>query len=273
MIAPLAAFLLAALGPAPRATVPSNPAAPVASASPGAMSNGMPPPASTYTSVPGAPPADRVKEGGELYAVHCLSCHGATLHGTPMAPGLTSSGAADVDFQLSTGRMPLEVPGTEPMRGPPSYPRPQIDALIAYIVSHGGVGPPVPVLRHNGDLTRGRVLYEENCQQCHGATGDGAVAGFGWLAPSLKAAIPIQVAEAVRVGPGIMPRFGANDMPDRDLDALVGYVEELHHPDDRGGYSLASAGPVGEGLVGWVTGVGGTIIVMLLVGETLKPKR
>jgi ubiquinol-cytochrome c reductase cytochrome c subunit len=69
-----------------------------------------------------------------------------------------------------------------------------------------------------------------------------------------------------------MPRFGTGDISDRDLDALVGYVETLHHPDDRGGFSLASAGPVGEGLVGWIAGVGGTIIVMLLVGETLKRK-
>ncbi len=238
----------------------------------GSMSNGQPQPTHTYASVAAPPPADRIKVGGELYAVRCISCHGAQLRGTPMAPGLTGAGAADVDFELSTGRMPLEVPGTEPMRGPPSYPRPQIDALIAYIVSHGGAGAPVPALHHNGDLTRGRVLYEENCQQCHGATGDGAVAGFGWLAPSLKPAVPIQVAEAVRVGPGIMPRFGAGDISDGDIDALVGYVETLHHPDDRGGYSLASAGPVGEGFVGWLIGVGGTIVVMLLVGETLKTK-
>ena len=273
MIVLAAAAFLAAAAPLPRATVPSTPASPVAGASPGAMSNGMPQPPATYTSVSAPPPADQVKVGGELYAVHCISCHGADLRGTPMAPGLTSSGAGDVDFQLSTGRMPLEVPGTEPMRGPPSFPRPQIDALIAYVVSHGGTGPPIPVLHHNADLTRGRVIYEENCQQCHGATGDGAVAGFGWLAPSLKASIPVQVAEAVRTGPGIMPRYAAADISDRDLDALVGYVEAMHRPDDRGGYSLASAGPVGEGLAGWIVGVGGTIIVMLLVGETLAKKR
>ncbi len=244
---------------------------PASSASPG-MSHGEPEPPHTYTSVPAPPAADQTKVGGELYAVRCIGCHGANLQGTPMGPGLHKAGAADVDFQLSTGRMPLAVPGTEPMRGPPSYPRPQIDALIAYITSHGGNGAPIPVLHHNGDLTRGRVVYEENCQACHSATGDGAAAGFGWLAPSLRQSTPVQVAEAVRVGPGIMPQFPASELSDRDVDALVGYVMALHRPDNRGGYSLASAGPVGEGLVGWVIGVGGTIIVMLLVGETLKKK-
>jgi ubiquinol-cytochrome c reductase cytochrome c subunit len=266
----LIAALVLATAPVPRATIPAGAPSPVPSTTPGGMSNGMPQPPDTFVSVPAPPAADRVKVGGDLYAVHCISCHGAQLQGTPMGPSLKNAGAANVDFQLSTGRMPLEVPDTEPMRGPPSYPRPQIDALIAYVTTHGGAGPPIPVLHHNGDLTRGRVVFEENCQQCHGATGDGAVAGFGWLAPSLRAAIPVQVAEAVRVGPGIMPRFGEGDIPDRDLDALVGYVETLHHPDDRGGYSLASAGTVGEGLVAWVFGLGGTIVVMLLVGETLK---
>ena len=92
---------------------------PAASPSPG-MSRGEPQPPFTHTSVAAPPPADRVKVGGELYSVHCISCHGAQLEGTATSPGLRAAGAASVDFQLSTGRMPLEVPGTEPMRGPPS---------------------------------------------------------------------------------------------------------------------------------------------------------
>jgi ubiquinol-cytochrome c reductase cytochrome c subunit len=233
-------------------------------------SAGQPKPPLTDATVPAH--ANPIKIGGDLYALHCLACHGDKLQGTPQAPGLTSSGAASVDFQLSTGRMPLEVPGTEPMRGPPSFPRDQIDAIIAYVVSHGGKGPDRPVVHPSGGLTRGRKLYEENCEACHGATATGAVAGFGWLAPALLQSTPLQTAEAVRTGPGIMPKFDERVLPQADLDALAAYVDALHHPDDRGGYSLASAGPVGEGLVGWIVGLGITIVLMFAVGETLKTK-
>jgi ubiquinol-cytochrome c reductase cytochrome c subunit len=233
-------------------------------------SKGMPP---LRIAVPSPPPnANRVKLGGELYAVHCVSCHGAQLQGSPNGPPLIGAGAANVDFQLSTGRMPLEVPDTEPMRGPPSFPREQIDAIIAYVEAHGGRGQPIPTVNHSDDLTRGRVLYDQNCQQCHGATGYGAVTGFGWIAPPITPATPVQVAEAVRVGPGIMPHFGEHLIPQRDLDALVSYIDSFHHPKDPGGFSMISAGPVGEGLVGWIVGLGGAVILMLLVGETLKSR-
>lgn len=231
-------------------------------------SKGMPP---LRIAVPSPPPnANLVKLGGDLYAVHCVTCHGGKLQGSPNGPPLILVGAANVDFQLSTGRMPLEVPGTEPTRGPPAFPRRQIDALIAYIESHGGSGEPIPTVHHSDDLKRGRLIYDQNCQQCHGATGYGAVAGFGWIAPPLTPATPVQIAEAVRTGPGIMPHFGAAQIPQPDLDALVSYVDSFHHPQDPGGYSIVSAGPVGEGLIGWLVGLGGAIIVMVAVGETLK---
>ncbi|MDB5071772.1 MAG: menaquinol-cytochrome c reductase cytochrome c1 subunit precursor [Candidatus Eremiobacteraeota bacterium] len=233
-------------------------------------SAGQPKPPLAHATVPAR--GDAIKVGGDLYALHCLACHGDKLQGTPQAPGLMNSGAASVDFQLSTGRMPLEVPGTEPMRGPPSFPRDQIDAIIAYVVSHGAKGPDKPAVHSNGDLTRGRKLYEENCEACHGATATGAVAGFGWLAPALLQSTPLQTAEAVRTGPGIMPKFDERVLPQADLDALAAYVDSLHHPDDRGGYSLASAGPVGEGLVAWIAGLGITVVLMFAVGETLKAK-
>jgi ubiquinol-cytochrome c reductase cytochrome c subunit len=220
-----------------------------------------------------SPAPNAARRGGELYAVHCLSCHGDKLQGTAQGPRLTGAGAAAVDFQLSTGRMPIDAPGTEPMRGPPSFPRADIDAVVAFVTSHGGAGPAIPVAHESHDLTRGRKLFEANCQACHGATGTGAVAGFGWLAPSVLQSTPVQTAEAVRTGPGIMPKFDEHVVPQADLDALVAYVDTLHHPDDRGGYSLASAGPVGEGLMAWIVGLGVTIIVMLAVGETLSAKR
>ena len=218
-----------------------------------------------------SPAPAMLRRGGELYSLHCLNCHGTALQGTVQGPPLVRAGAAAVDFQLSTGRMPVDVPGTEPMRGPPSFPRAEINALIAYVATHAA-GPTIPAVHESHDLTRGRKLFEANCQACHGAIGTGAVAGFGWLAPSVLQSTPLQTAEAVRTGPGIMPKFGEHVMPQADLDALVAYTDTLHRPDDRGGYSLASAGPVGEGLMAWIVGLGFTIIVMLAVGETLAKK-
>ncbi|MBV9439805.1 MAG: c-type cytochrome [Candidatus Eremiobacteraeota bacterium] len=219
-----------------------------------------------------APTAARgPRTGGDLYATHCISCHGAHLEGTVDAPTLRGVGAAAVDWALRTGEMPLEVPGTEPLPGAPAFSPPQIDALISYIVTHGGAGgPPIPQVSRSADVMRGRVVFEQNCQACHGATAAGAIAGFGWLAPPLRDVPATQVAEAVRIGPGMMPRFDAHAIPPRDLDALVTYVGALRHPDDRGGYPMANIGPVAEGLVGWVVGLGTTIVLMLAVGETTK---
>lgn len=214
--------------------------------------------------------------GAQLYATHCADCHGTQLEGrhgvrgAAAVPALRGVGAAAVDFALSTGRMPIEVPGTEPVRGLPSFPRDQINALIAYIVAHGGAGPAIPQVHHSDDLTRGRLLFEANCQACHGATGIGSAAGFAWLAPTLRPATALQVAEAVRTGPGIMPRFDANLLPQSDLDALASYVESLRHVDNRGGWAIGSTGPAGEGFVAWIFGLGGIVLLMRRIGERLR---
>jgi len=172
---------------------------------------------------------------------------------------------------LRTGRMPLEVPDTEALPAPPQLTPHQIDAIVAYTVAHGaGSGPAIPTLARSNALARGRLLYDDNCQACHGALGTGATTGYGWIAPALHDAEGTQIAEAVRFGPGIMPHFDARLIPNGDLNALVAYVQTLRHPPDIGGYSVESAGPVGEGLLAWVIGVGTCAIVMLLVGETLR---
>ena len=213
------------------------------------------------------------QKGEETYAVHCSNCHGTDLKGTPNGPSLIGVGPASIDFMVRTGRMPLEVPGTEPLPAPPQLQPDEIDALIAYVTTHGaGSSPPIPTVVHSEALARGRVVYDDNCEACHGALGTGAVAGFGWLAPPLQPDNPTQIAEAVRIGPGIMPRFGTKLIADNDLGALVAYVTTFRRSQDAGGYSVESSGPVGEGLVAWIFGVGSCTIVMVLVGETLRTR-
>ena len=216
-----------------------------------------------------------VQSGAQIYAVECAYCHGADLKGTNDGPTLQGSGAAAIDFMLRTGRMPLEVPGTEPFSAPPQLTPQQIASLTAYVVAHGaGSGPPIPAVHPDpARLARGRVLFDDNCQACHGALGTGSIAGFGWLAPNMHADTADEIADAIRIGPGVMPRFGPNLIDQSDLDALVTYVLSFRHPPDAGGLSLESAGPVGEGLFAWIFGVGGCCLVMVLVGETLRTTR
>lgn len=214
------------------------------------------------------------REGSELFAMHCAQCHGSDLKGTPNGTTLQGVGAAALDFMMRTGRMPLEVPGTEPLPAPPQLTPHEIDAILAYALAHGAAsGPPIPQIKPSSALARGRVIFDGNCQPCHGALGTGAVTGFGWVAPDLHPDDPTQVAEAVRFGPGIMPHFDDRLISDDDLDALVAYVMTFRTPPDIGGYSLESAGPVGEGLLAWIFGVGTCCIIMVLVGETLRTRR
>ena len=216
-----------------------------------------------------------VQSGALIYAIHCAFCHGADLNGTSDGPTLRGVGAAAVDFMLRTGRMPLEVPDTQPYSAPPQLTPQQIAALTEYVVAHGAsTGPPIPEVHPSAAFVeRGRMLFDDNCEACHGALGTGAIAGFGWLAPNMHADGPQEIADAVRFGPGVMPQYGPNLIDENDLNALVSYVLSFRNPQNAGGFSLESAGPVGEGLFAWIFGVGSCSIVMVLVGETLRTKQ
>ena len=72
--------------------------------------------------------------------------------------------------------------------------------------------------------------------------------------PPLEDATPTQIAEAVRIGPYVMPRFSKRTALDRELDSIVRYVQYAKHPDDRGGWAIGHLGPVPEGLVTWFIG-------------------
>ena len=201
--------------------------------------------------------ARSVGRGAELYATGCASCHGPGGEGTGQGPPLVGVGAASVDFMLSTGRMPLADPDQQAVRGPPAYRPDQIVDLVAFVSSLGPGGEPIPTVDpSSGDLARGRELYAANCLACHGAGAQGASVGGGAVAPALDMATPRQMAEAVRIGPGAMPPFGDDVLTDEDLDSLVAYVLDLRLMEDPGGLGLGRVGPVVEGLIGWLVGMG-----------------
>lgn len=215
------------------------------------------------------PAAPDAQAGHALYAEHCSSCHGLVGEGTHQSPPLIGAGAASVDFMLSTGRMPLADPLQPALRRPPMFSRREIDALIADVASLGYPGPPIPsVDLARGNLVRGQTLFTEACAPCHGADGQGAAVNQGQVAPSLHVATPVQIAEAIRIGPGPMPRFGEKVLDQGDLNSLVRYVYTLRTVPDIGGLGLGHEGPVIEGFVAWLVGLGLMVLVTRLIGTT-----
>lgn len=208
-----------------------------------------------------------VERGFDLYAAGCSTCHGLGGEGTIQGPSLIGVGEAAVDFMLSTGRMPLADPGEQPVRNPPAYDPEEIAAVVAYVTSLGPGGPSIPeVSPAAGDLARGRSVYAANCLACHGAGAQGASVGGGAVAPALDHSTPTELAEAPRIGPGVMPLFDERVIDDQDMNSLVRYVISLRTGQDRGGLSLGRVGTVTEGLIGWVVGMGLLVLVVRMTG-------
>ncbi len=216
------------------------------------------------------PPAgdDLVAEGEQLYLTGCVSCHGDRGVGVAgRGPTLIGAGDAAVHFYVGTGRMPAaEGTYAQSRRKDPVFDAGQIDALAAYIRTFGGEGPPVPVVdTQDADLALGGALYRANCAACHNAAGIGGALSYGNYAPTLDEATAQQVVEAMRIGPGQMPVFDERLISAEDANAIAAYVEYLRHPDDPGGFSLGRVGPVTEGFVALLFGLGGVFVISVWV--------
>ena len=196
--------------------------------------------------------------GASLYLQNCASCHGTGGEGNQLGPTLVGVGAASADFYLRTGRMPLGAPGQRPIRQEPVYDEEQIQALVG-VVAGFGEGPEIPQVSAGGDLRRGWELYQANCAACHAASGTGNAVGGGAVAVGLGHATAVQVAEAMLIGPGVMPRF---EFDQAERDAVIAYVEFLQTAPNPGGAPIGGYGPVAEGFVSVVIG---SILVLLAV--------
>jgi ubiquinol-cytochrome c reductase cytochrome c subunit len=201
------------------------------------------------------------ERGRELFLVGCASCHGQNGEGTPQGVDLRGAGAASADFQLSTGRMPNTAPDRQSVTKRSPYTRREIDDLVAYVASLGP-GPPIPDVHHpRGDLQEGGQLFLDNCAACHSAAGNGGALSVGRDAPTLHGATPVEVAEAVRTGPGNMPVFGSGTFTPQQVNSIVRYVEYLKDPEDPGGLPLGLVGPITEGLVAILVGLGALMLL------------
>ena len=207
-------------------------------------------------------------EGFTLYQGTCASCHGIALQGTQgVAPSLRGVGPGPVDFYLSTGRMPLDNPHSQPQRNQPAFNRSQIDALIAYVASFGG--PPAPTTDPaRGDLALGFHEFTLNCAGCHQIVARGGITVNAQV-PDLQESTPQEVAEAVRMGPYLMPHFDANQIDQHQLDSIARYVAWTRRPTNAGGWGIYNIGPIPEGIVAWFIGLAALVIVARLIGERM----
>jgi ubiquinol-cytochrome c reductase cytochrome c subunit len=213
-----------------------------------------------------------VAQGRSLFASSCAACHGISAQGIHgRGPSLHGVGALAADFYLQTGRMPLPSPRAQPMRTKPAFPQSQIRALTAYVASFGG--PAIPVVRPSrGSPAEGQRLFSLNCAGCHTIQGQGGIV-TGAVVPSLNEATPTQVAEAIRVGPYVMPRFGEGELSSGAIDSLARYVQSIQHPDDRGGWGIGRIGPIPEGMVAWLLAATALLLIARLIGERTPDER
>jgi ubiquinol-cytochrome c reductase cytochrome c subunit len=217
-----------------------------------------------------APPANQqqIAEGRTLFVQSCSSCHGFQAQGTATGPSLIGVGAAAVDFQVSTGRMPAKELEAEMARKPPVFNERQTHAIAAYIQSLGG-GPPIPagsqVSSAGADTGLGQQLFTENCSQCHNFVGAGGALTQGKYAPALTASTPTQIYEAMQTGPEAMPVFNDTTITPSEKRDIIAYVTQTRTEPNPGGFSLGRIGPVTEGLVVWIGGMGALVLVAMWI--------
>jgi ubiquinol-cytochrome c reductase cytochrome c subunit len=221
-----------------------------------------------------------IEEGKKLYQVGCASCHGTGGQGSSDGPSLVGVGAAAVDFQVGTGRMPAATSqGAQVPQKRPIYNQTQIDQLAAYIASLGA-GPAIPTKNdyspEGADIAKGGELFRTNCAQCHNFTGKGGALTHGKYAPSLEGVAPKHIYEAMQTGPQNMPSFPDTTLSQQNKKDIIAYLKSVNgdQTENPGGLELGGLGPVSEGLFAWIFGLGALIVVAVWVAaRTAKAKK
>ena len=163
--------------------------------------------------------------------------------------------------------MPLQNPHVQPERSRVLFTEPQIRAIVGYVASLGN-GPTIPTPhpdgRRGGSAALHRPLRRLPPDRRGGRLRTGA------RVPPLTHATDRQIAEAIRLGPYLMPRFSKHDLSSADVDALISYIDYAKHPDDRGGWSIGRLGPWPEGIVTWLVATAALVVVCLLLGRRVR---
>lgn len=217
--------------------------------------------------------ASDVNEGEKLFVANCATCHAIGAAGTANGPSLIGVGAAAVDFQVGTGRMPLQMQGPQGQAKPVQFDGEQTQQLAAYVASLGA-GPSIPgeeLLDTTGDdvnVANGGALFRVNCAMCHNAAAAGGALTRGKFAPSLAGVDEKYVYEAMVTGPQNMPVFNDANISPEDKKDIIAFLDTIDDQGSPGGADLGAIGPVSEGLFIWVAGLG--VIIAFTVWLTSR---
>ena len=209
-----------------------------------------------------APSSLQIEEGKGLYVTSCSSCHGLNAEGTSDGPSLIGVGAAAVDFQVATGRMPLQSKGAQAPRKREAFNQDEINAMAAYIGSLAP-GPAIPteeMYATDGDINEGGQIFRTNCASCHNFIGNGGALSRGKYAVSMRDTTAKHIYEAMLTGPQSMPVFNDGALTPEQKKDVITWLKYIHSSSDPGGYGIGRIGPVTEGLFLW------TVVVGALVG-------
>jgi ubiquinol-cytochrome c reductase cytochrome c subunit len=214
-----------------------------------------------------------VAKGRDIFIVGCSTCHGlngeginSSRDGKILGPSLIGVGAAAVDFQVGTGRMPLAQPGSQAQRKPPVYTADEVQALAAYVASLG-VGPAIPdesdysiaglsEQEREEAIVRGGQIFLTNCTACHNFEGSGGAMPRGGYAPKIRGVDPKYIYEAMLTGPQAMDTFSNGNLSPEEKRDVIAYLQSLEDQPSYSGFGLGGMGPVSEGLFAWLFGIG-----------------
>jgi ubiquinol-cytochrome c reductase cytochrome c subunit len=215
----------------------------------------------------------QIDEGRALFLKNCSSCHGLDAEGTSDGPSLIGVGAASVDFQVGTGRMPAAEVGAQISEKQPIFNNEETAALSAFVASLGP-GPAIPSDEEleyaDADAAEGGEIYRTNCAMCHNYAGSGGALTRGKYAPAITDVTAKHIYEAMVTGPQSMPVFGDGTMPPEDKKAIIAFLKSPEAGANPGGLGLGRIGPVSEGLVGWIFGLGALVACAVWLGAKAR---
>lgn len=256
------------------------------------MTGGLYAVVSPATASSDASDTESVALGRELFLLGCAGCHGKNGEGivnqgaeSQYGPPLIGVGAAAVDFQVGTGRMPMQQPGAQAPDKEVTYTDEEVSQLAAYVASLGA-GPAIPTEEQYDPQTiedeeeleesvaRGGEFYRTNCTACHNFAGAGGALSQGKYAPKLTGVDPVHVYEAMLTGPQNMPVFSDEVLRPEDKRDIIAYLEAIHDNPQYGGSELGSLGPVSEGMFAWIAGIGGCVAFAIwIASHTARVRR
>lgn len=216
--------------------------------------------------------ASDIEEGHKLFVANCATCHGMNAEGSADGPSLIGVGAASVDFQVGTGRMPLQMQGPQAQAKPAQFDDEQTMQLAAFVASLGA-GPAIPTEEQldtsQGDAALGGQIFRVNCAMCHNAAAAGGALTRGKFAPSLEGVSEKHIYEAMVTGPQNMPVFNDSNITPEEKRDVITFLKETESQGSLGGAKLGSLGPVSEGLVIYTLGL--ALVIGFAIWLTSRP--